>query len=111
MTTFAGNVSSFSISAQDYLPGPYNITVDAVDIYGQSANVTVPLFLSGITEYWQCVVLTKIVIDHPLYNTEQYHRTQAIWNLHPWSRHHHTQGFLQHQFGSNSSSPIVHLFL
>lgn len=51
MTMFAGNVSSFSLSVVDYLPGTYNITIDAVDIYGQSVTVNVPLFLPGITEY------------------------------------------------------------
>ena len=87
MTTFAGNVSSFSLTTADYLPGAYNITIDAVDVYGQSVTVTVPLFLSGITECPQCVVLTKIivVVHHPLCNIEQYHRAPTGWNLHPWS--------------------------
>ena len=45
---FAGDVSSFSLSVVDYPPGVYNLTIDAVDIYGQSVTVVANLFLSGI---------------------------------------------------------------
>lgn len=42
-----GNASSFTLTVNDYAPGEYNFTVDATDVYGQTATVIVPLFLSG----------------------------------------------------------------
>ena len=42
-----GNASSFTLSVANFPPGDYNVTVDAVDIFGQFASAVVELFLSG----------------------------------------------------------------
>ena len=33
---------------QEYLPGNYNLTVEALDVFGQSVTEVVPFFLSGV---------------------------------------------------------------
>ena len=47
-----GNASSVVFSVGDYLPGDYNLTIDATDVFGQSTTVVVPLFLSGNTDFF-----------------------------------------------------------
>ncbi len=42
-----GNASSFTLSVEQYPPGDYNFTIDATDVFGQTATVVVELFLSG----------------------------------------------------------------
>ena len=43
-----GNASSFILSVTDYVPGTYNITIDATDMYGQTTTEVIPVFLSGL---------------------------------------------------------------
>jgi hypothetical protein len=42
-----GNASSFTLSVEQFPPGDYNFTIDARDVFGQTATVVVELFLSG----------------------------------------------------------------
>ena len=42
-----GNASSFTLSVDDFPPGDYNFTIDATDVFGQTATAVVELFLSG----------------------------------------------------------------
>ena len=44
-----GNAAgSFVISIDDYPPGEYNLTIEAVDIFDHVANETFTIFLPGI---------------------------------------------------------------
>ena len=42
-----GNVESIMLSVEDYLPGDYNLTIEARDSFGRSITEVVTVFISG----------------------------------------------------------------
>ena len=44
-----GNITSVTISVQDYPPGDYNLTITATDIFNQTVNQDVSFVLSGMS--------------------------------------------------------------
>ena len=44
---YTGNAASLVISVNDYPPGEYNLTIEAVDIFDQTASEVFTIFLPG----------------------------------------------------------------
>ena len=42
-----GNAASLVLSVEDYPPGDYNLTIEAVDIFGQIESLFYSFFLPG----------------------------------------------------------------
>ena len=47
MYALVGSAASLLLTIEDYPPGDYNLTIEATDIYGQSAEFLLTFFLPG----------------------------------------------------------------
>lgn len=71
---FAGNASEVVLSAVDYPPGEYNLTLTVRDANGQTAAITLPsLRLTGAFAFLQCVGCSHDHLDATSLSQSQVH--------------------------------------